>query len=100
MDCAVIGQRGNFAITLSIPGKLSERQSAQARRDFDMLDARFRCHLFFASPTVYDSYFLTFSGRDVHLGIVIKATKLDRTRRVRQWLLNQRVLESLRAIKY
>src|ERR1051326_8001179 len=100
MDCAVIGQHGNFAITLSIPGKLSECQSAQARRDFDMLDARLRCHLFFASPTVYDSYFVTIGARAVHVGIVIKATKLDRTRRFRQRLLNQRVLESLRAVKY
>src|ERR1051326_8579624 len=100
VDCAVIGQHGNFAITLSIPGKLSDCQSAQARRHFDMLDARFRCHLFFASPTVYDSYFVTIGARDVPVGIVIKATRADRTRRLRQRLLSQRVLESLRAVKY
>src|ERR1041385_6196245 len=101
MYCAVIGQRGHFAMPLSIPYKLAHCQSAHVGSDFDMLDTRFRRHLFFATPAVYDNYFATVSNRDVHKRIVIQTAKLDGARRFGEWLLHHRIPESLRAvIKY
>src|SRR5215213_1860230 len=98
MDRAVIGQRGDFAISVSIPGKLSHCQSAQVSSNLDLLHTRFSRHLLFTTPTVNNQYFATVRDRDVHKRIVIKPAELNRARRRGQWLLHQWILEPLRGI--
>jgi hypothetical protein len=71
MHGAIICKGGDFAPTLAVPRKLSQRQSAHTWSNVNPLHARFGCHLLFATPPMDNKYFTTGSYGDIHKRIVV-----------------------------